>query len=69
MTSLCSPCSGIIETYQFAVSPEKFDRALKIFDSLVKYFDKQSWAFKITDNFTRRSKINAVVIDGKTVTL
>ena len=57
-----------IETYQFAVSPEKFDRALKIFDSLVKYFDKQGWAFKITDNFTRRSKINAVVINDKTVT-
>lgn len=57
-----------IETYQFAVSPEKFDRALKIFDALVKYFDKQGWKFEITDNFTRRSKINAVVIDGKTVT-
>ena len=57
-----------IETYQFAVSPEKFDRALKIFDSLVKYFDKQGWVFKITDNFTRRSKINAVVINDKTVT-
>ena len=57
-----------IETYQFAVSPEQFDRALKIFDSLVKYFDKQDWAFKITDNFTRRSKINAVVINDKTVT-
>jgi len=57
-----------IETYQFAVSPEKFDRALKILDSLVKYFDKQGWAFKITDNFTRRSKINAVVINEKTVT-
>ena len=57
-----------IETYQFAVSPEKFDRALKIFDSLVKYFDKQGWAFKITDNFTRRSKINAVDINDKTVT-
>lgn len=57
-----------IETYQFAVSPEKFDRALKIFDSLLKYFNKQGWPFKITDNFTRRSKINAVVIYGKTVT-
>lgn len=56
------------ETYQFAVSPEKFDRALKIFDALVKYFEKQNWTFKITDNFTRRSKINAVVIDGSTVT-
>lgn len=57
-----------IETYQFAVSPEKFDRAVKIFDSLVKFFDKQGWIFKITDNFTRRSKINAVVINEKTVT-
>jgi hypothetical protein len=57
-----------IETYQFTVSPEKFDRALKIFDSLLKYFNKQGWPFKITDNFTRRSKINAVVIYGKTVT-
>ena len=57
-----------IETYQFAVSPEQFDRALKVFDSLIKYFDKQGWAFKVTDNFTRRSKINAVVINEKTVT-
>ena len=57
-----------IETYQFSVSPEKFDRALKIFDSLVKYFDKQGWTFKVTDNYSRRSKVNAVVINDKTVT-
>lgn len=57
-----------IETYQFAVSPEKLDRALKIFDSLLKYFDKQGWHFKITDNYSRRSKVNAVVINGKTIT-
>jgi hypothetical protein len=57
-----------IETYQFAVSPEKFDRALKIFDSLVKYFDKKGWTFKVADNYSRRSKINAVVINDKTVT-
>lgn len=57
-----------IETYQFAVSPEKFDRALKIFDSLLKYFDKQGWHFKITDNYSRRSKVNAVVVNDKTIT-
>jgi hypothetical protein len=56
-----------IETYQFAVSPEKFDRALKIFDSLLKYFDKQGWPFEITDNYSRRSKVNAVVINDKII--
>jgi len=56
-----------IETYQFAVSPEKFDRALKIFDSLLKYFDKQGWPFEITDNYSRRSKVNAVVINDQII--
>lgn len=56
-----------IKTYQFAVSPERFDRALKIFDTLIKYFEKQGWPYGVVDSSTRRQKLNAVSINGKSI--
>lgn len=52
------------DTYQIAVSPEQFPRAIRIMDTLLKYFDKQGWMFKAERINGQRSPTNVVTVDG-----
>jgi len=51
-------------TFQVAVSPEQFPRAIRIMDTLLKYFDKQGWMFKAERINGQRIPTNVVTVDG-----
>jgi len=52
------------DTYQVAVSPEQFPRAIRVMDTLLKYFDKQGWIFKAERINGQRIPTNVVTVDG-----
>lgn len=52
------------DTFQVAVSHEQFPRAIRIMDTLLKYFDKQGWMFKAERINGQRIPTNVVTVDG-----
>jgi len=55
------------DTFQIAVSPEQFPRAIRIMDTLLKYFDKQGWMFKAERINGQRSPTNVVTVNGHSI--
>jgi hypothetical protein len=48
------------DTYQINVSPEQFPRAIRIMDTLLKYFEIQGWPFKVEKINGQRIPTNIV---------
>jgi len=52
------------DTYQINVSLEQFPRAIRIMDTLLKYFEKQGWLFKVEKINGQRAPTNIVTANG-----
>ena len=56
------------ETFKISVSPDSFNRALRIMDTLIKEFERRDWQFEVACDYYGKYRENTVYLDGNRLT-